>query len=79
MVDWAGVKEFSSAKYNSFEIWIGVNRDAHPGEDISIAYGTIQGNGDGGFLTVGAENPFGNRGANSTTTAPARCRPTARN
>ena len=30
-------------------------------EDISFAYDTVSG-GDGGFLTVGAENKFGNRG-----------------
>jgi len=54
------VKEFSTAKTASFEVWIGVNG----AEDITFAYGTIQGNGDLGFLTVGAENRFGNRGAN---------------
>jgi subtilisin family serine protease len=60
VVDWAAVKEFSTAKTASFEVWIGVNG----AEDITFAYGTIQGNGDLGFLTVGAENRFGNRGAN---------------
>jgi hypothetical protein len=64
VVDWAGVKEFSSAKFDTFEVWIGINSDAHPGEDISYAYGTIQGNGDGGLMTAGAENRFGNRGDN---------------
>ena len=64
VLDWDGVKEFSSAKFNSFEIWIGLTGDAHPGEDISIAYGPIQGNGDLGLLTAGVENRFGNRGAN---------------
>jgi hypothetical protein len=75
VVDWAGVKEFSTARFDSFEVWIGLNSDAHPGEDISFAYGTIQGNGDGGLMTVGAENKFGNRGANyyfnGTGTLPA--------
>jgi hypothetical protein len=68
VVDWAGVREFSSAsKVVSFETWIGVNGDAHPAEDISYAYGAITGgaNGDGGFLTVGAENVQGNRGQNT--------------
>ena len=49
---------------DTFEVWIGVNGDAHPGEDITFTYNTLQGNGDGGFLTVGAENLFGNRGQN---------------
>jgi uncharacterized repeat protein (TIGR01451 family) len=64
VLDWEGVREFSTARFNSFQIWIGVNGDAHPGEDISYTFGTLQGNGDGGFLTVGAENKFGNRGQN---------------
>jgi uncharacterized repeat protein (TIGR01451 family) len=64
VIDYAAVKEYSTAKTDTFEVWIGVNGDAHPGEDISIAYGTVQGNGDNGLLTVGAENLFGNRGKN---------------
>jgi hypothetical protein len=65
VVDWQGVPEFSTAtKKASFEIWIGVNSDAHPGEDVTVAYGPITGgaNGDGGFLSVGAENRAGTRG-----------------
>ncbi|HET7830068.1 MAG TPA: S8 family serine peptidase [Candidatus Limnocylindrales bacterium] len=66
VVDWAGVREFSTATaLHSFEIWIGINGDANPGEDISYAYGTNSGNGDLGFASVGAENKFGNRGANT--------------
>lgn len=64
VVDWAGVREFSQPRLASFQIWIGVNGDADSAEDISYAFGTIQGNGDGGFLTVGVENSFGNRGQN---------------
>jgi uncharacterized repeat protein (TIGR01451 family) len=60
VVDWADVKEFSTAKTDSFEIWIGINGV----QDISFTYGALNGNGDGGFLTIGAENSFGNRGAN---------------
>jgi subtilisin family serine protease len=60
VVDWESVKEYSSTKTASFEVWIGLGG----AEDITFAYGTIQGNGDLGFLTVGAENRFGNRGAN---------------
>ena len=64
VVDFDAVREFSQNRRDSFEIWIGVNGDAHPAEDITYAFGTLQGNGDGGFLTVGAENIFGNRGQN---------------
>lgn len=64
IVDWDGVREYSTAAQDSFEIWIGLNSDANPAEDISFTYGTLQGNGDGGLMTVGAENLFGNRGAN---------------
>lgn len=75
VIDYAAVKEFSTDTFNTFEVWIGINGDAHPGEDISIVYGPVQGNGDGGSLTVGAENLFGNRGGNyyynSSYTLPA--------
>ena len=71
VVDWAAVKEFSTAATNTFQMWIRVGTV----EDITYAYGTIGGNGDGGFLTVGAENLFGNRGdneyVNGTGTLPA--------
>jgi hypothetical protein len=74
-VDWAAVREFSLPRIDSFEVWIGVDGDANPGQDISFAFGTLQGNGDGGFMTTGAENRFGNRGANyyynGTGTLPA--------
>jgi hypothetical protein len=60
VADWEGVREFSTASNtHSFQIWIGVQGDANPGEDVSIAYGANTGNGDGGFLTVGAENENG--------------------
>jgi hypothetical protein len=65
VLDWAGVREFSTANSNSFEVWIGINGDTNPGEDISFAYGTIQGSGDLGLLTVGAENKFGTHGQNT--------------
>jgi hypothetical protein len=64
VVDWAGVKEFSSTKTDTFEVWIGLKGNTQPVEDISFVYGTLQGNGDGGLMTAGAENKFGNRGAN---------------
>lgn len=64
VLDWEAVPEFSSANQNSFEIWIGLNGDAHPAEDISYAYGVMQGSGNDGFLTVGAENKSGAHGQN---------------
>jgi hypothetical protein len=74
VIDWQGVREFSQPRLASFQIWIGTNT-GDPGEDISFAYGAIQGNGDGGFLNVGAENLFGNRGQsyyyNGTGTLPS--------
>jgi uncharacterized repeat protein (TIGR01451 family) len=60
ILDWEAINEFGTTTTASFQIWIGLNGT----EDISYAYGPIQGNGAGGFLTVGAENRFGNRGAN---------------
>jgi len=49
--------------------------DATPVEDISFTYGPAVTGGDGGALTVGAENVFGNRGGtvyyNGTGSAPA--------
>jgi uncharacterized repeat protein (TIGR01451 family) len=59
ILDWAGVPEYSSTTPATFEIWIGINGT----EDISYTYGSV-GSGDGGFLTVGAENAFGNAGDN---------------
>ena len=76
VVDWAGVREFSTAgNTHSFEVWLGVSTDAHPAEDVSLAYGPNTGTGDGGHATVGAENKLGNRGAtvyfNGTGTYPS--------
>jgi subtilisin family serine protease len=69
VIDWAGVRNFSSAQTQNFEIWIGINGT----EDITFTYGAV-GPGDLGFLTVGAENRFGNRGQsrffNGAGTAP---------
>jgi hypothetical protein len=71
VVDWDAVKEFSTSARDSFQAWIRIGT----AEDITFAYGPIQGNGDGGHLTVGAENRFGNRGQNyyydGTGTLPA--------
>jgi uncharacterized repeat protein (TIGR01451 family) len=45
---------------NTFQVWVGTGAV----EDISFSYGPQLTTGDGGFLTIGAENRFGNRGAN---------------
>lgn len=75
VLDWEAVSEFSTVNQNSFQIWIGLNGDANPVEDISYVYGTMQGSGNGGFLTVGAENKIGSHGQsyyyNGTGTLPA--------
>lgn len=75
VVEWDAVKEFGTANTASFQIWIGLAGNTPAGQDISFAYGTITGNGDGGLLTVGAENEFGNSGQtiyfNGTGTLPS--------
>ena len=75
VVEWDAVREFSTTRANSFQIWIGISGDANPGEDVSYVYGPIGGNGDGGFLTVGAENNTGTGGEttyyNGTGTLPS--------
>jgi subtilisin family serine protease len=60
VVDWEGVRDFSLPRLSSFQVWIRIGTV----EDITYAYGPVNSNGDGGFLTVGAENKHGNRGAN---------------
>jgi len=64
VVEWNDVPEFSNPTTTShtFQIWLGLSGDASPGQDITFEYDTQTGIGDGGILTVGAENKFGNRG-----------------
>lgn len=59
VLEWAEVPNFSDGELNSFQVWIGINGE----EDIAFVYGDVS-DGDGGLLTVGAENEFGNSGAN---------------
>jgi subtilisin family serine protease len=61
VLDWEGVKEFSTATTDSFQIWIGVASNPVP-EDVSMTYGSV-GSGDGGFVSVGAENSDGSKGS----------------
>ncbi len=71
VVDWAAARVYTAAdtQANSFQVWIRVGTE----EDVTYTYGPV-GAGDGGFLTVGAENLYGNRGQsyyyNGTGTAP---------
>lgn len=61
VVDWENAPEYSTpSNRHSFQTWIRLGAV----EDITLTYGAQTGNGDGGFLTVGAENRFGNRGQN---------------
>lgn len=59
ILEWEDVANYGDGELNSFQIWVGVNGV----EDISFTYGTVS-DGDGGWLTVGAENAFGNSGQN---------------
>lgn len=58
VVEWEAVSNYSDGELNSFQVWIGYNGV----EDITFTYGEGISDGDGGFLTVGAENKFGNTG-----------------
>ncbi|MGH9336221.1 MAG: S8 family serine peptidase, partial [Vicinamibacteria bacterium] len=62
VVEWEAVPNFSDGELNTCQVWIGSNADANPGEDVSFTYGPAISDGDLGFMTVGAENRFGNRG-----------------
>jgi hypothetical protein len=57
VVDWA-VNVFGTTDTRHFETWIGVNGDAHPGQDISYEYSANQASPGQPFL-VGAENELG--------------------
>ncbi|HEY6509082.1 MAG TPA: S8 family serine peptidase, partial [Vicinamibacterales bacterium] len=64
VMEWDAVAEYGApANTHSFQVWIRLAA-ATPVEDVSVVYGPQTGNGSGGFLTVGAENRFGNRGQN---------------
>ena len=62
VVEWENVPHWSNgAETNTFQVWIGYGA-ANNEDDISFVYGPNINAGDGGFLTVGAENLFGNEG-----------------
>ena len=59
VVEWEAVPNWSTpSAINTFQVWIGIDGV----EDISFVYGPAVTAGDGGFLTVGAENKFGTEG-----------------
>ncbi len=76
VVDWDGVREFSTAETRTHSR-SGSASTATPIRPRTSRTPTdpIHGNGDGGFLSVGAENKFGNSGQNTyfngTGTLPA--------
>ena len=60
VIDWNGIGEATDGTVTNFEVWIGINGT----EDITFAYDprTPIGNGDGGLLTIGAEDKTGTVG-----------------
>jgi hypothetical protein len=57
VVDWEDVPNYSDGLPNDFQIWIELGAN----EGITYAFGEIT-TGDMGYLTIGAENRFGNSG-----------------
>lgn len=60
ILEWENAPNWGDGELNTFQIWIGLNGV----EDITYSYGPTLSDGDSGYVTVGAENAFGNRGAN---------------
>lgn len=61
VADYEGVQEFSTPGLtHTFQVWIALGGT----EDVTVAYGATQPTavGDGGFATVGVENPDGTNG-----------------
>ncbi|MFU8839466.1 MAG: hypothetical protein ACNA8R_01935 [Nitriliruptoraceae bacterium] len=66
VVEWDKVPNWSNtSQVNSFQIWIPLlsNTGDESQTEITYAYGPELSAGDGGFLTVGAENVDGTKGA----------------
>ena len=57
VVEWEAVSNYGDGELNTFQVWISYSQ----ADDVSFTYGDVS-DGDGGFLTVGAENAFGNSG-----------------
>lgn len=75
VIDYEAVPNFSSpTQTNTFQIWLGITQP----DDVSFTYGATTA-GDGGFVTVGAENEAGSTGTTiflNGSPAGARPRPT---
>jgi hypothetical protein len=73
IVEWERVANFTDRRRNTCQVWIGAAANG-AGQDITCTYGPDITTGDGGLMTVGAENRFGNRGNsvffNGTGSAP---------
>ncbi|HXJ63902.1 MAG TPA: S8 family serine peptidase, partial [Actinomycetota bacterium] len=71
VVDYENVPYFGFASpTQSFEIWIGINGDHNPGEDISYVYGNTGQPVDAPPLNAGAENRDGTSGQNAVVRGP---------
>ncbi len=77
--DWQGVVNYSNRQPNTFQVWLPFATNTGTVNGVAatqtfFAYGVIT-TGEGGALTIGAENVFGNRGQNyyfnGTGTLPA--------
>ncbi len=62
VVEWQDVPNSVDGELNTAQVWIGNNTDSDPTQDISFTYATPVSDGDGGLLTVGAENKYGTHG-----------------
>jgi hypothetical protein len=63
VVEWQNVVNHEDQLPNTFQVWIGSKDNSKPDEDIFFTYGTKISKGDGGFLTIGAEDKYGSYGA----------------
>jgi subtilisin family serine protease len=60
VLEWEDAPNYGDGEPNSFQIWVGTDGF----EDISFTYGPTLSDGDGGWLTVGAEDAAGLSGEN---------------
>lgn len=61
VVEWEQVPNWGDGQPNRAQVWLGTT-SGNPAQDISFTYGPSISDGDGGFLTVGAENDSGTAG-----------------
>jgi subtilisin family serine protease len=71
VIDWEAVPYFGfAAPTQSFQIWLGLNGDANPAEDVSFVYGPTGQPVGAPPLNSGVENRNGTSGINSFVQAP---------